>query len=157
MRFSSESGQSTVEAAVLLPILLVVFGLLLQPAVLLYNRCIMNAAATEGCRLITTNVGGDTTIQAYVERHLGAIPKIPIFHVGEEWAINWSRASDGTANVIIENHVDPLPFFGILAGLTDAIGDDGAIVQRVDVFCSPVPDWVAGQGYDPSRWIGVWE
>ena len=35
MRFSSESGQSTIEAAVLLPVLFALFGLLLQPALLL--------------------------------------------------------------------------------------------------------------------------
>lgn len=57
MRSCSESGQSTVEAAVLLPVLFVVFGLLLQPAILLYNRCIMNAAAAEGCRLVATGSG----------------------------------------------------------------------------------------------------
>ncbi len=157
MRFCSESGQSTVEAAVLLPVLLIVFGLLLQPSVLLYNRCIMNAAAAEGCRLVATNTGGDATIRAYVERRLEAIPKIPIFHIGDDWGINWSRSSDGTANVIIENHADPLPLFGILAGLTSTIGDDGGIVQRVDVSCSSIPGWIGGQGYDPSRWIGAWK
>lgn len=56
MRSFSETGQSTIEAAVLFPVLLVMFGLLLQPAVLLYNRCIMTAAATEGCRLVATSM-----------------------------------------------------------------------------------------------------
>lgn len=70
---------------------------------------------------------------------------------------NWSRSQEGTANVIIENHVQPLPFFGILAGLASEMGDDGTIVQRVDVYCSPIPDWVGKQGYSPSSWIGAWQ
>ena len=115
MRSFSETGQSTIEAAVLFPVLLVMFGLLLQPAVLLYDRCIMTAAATEGCRLVATSTVDDATTCTYVERRLEAIPRIGIFHVGGDWAINWSRSQEGTANVIIENHVQPLPFFGILA------------------------------------------
>ena len=157
MRFCSESGQSTVEAAVLLPVLFVVFGLLLQPAVLLYNRCIMNTAAAEGCRLVATSTVDDTTTRAYIERRLEAIPKIPIFHVGEDWAINWSRSENGVANVIIENHVQPMPFFGILANLTDAIAEDGNIVQRLDASSTPLPTWMSKQGYTPSRWIEAWK
>lgn len=157
MRSCSESGQSTVEAAVLFPVLLVLFGLLLQPAILLYDRCIMNAAATESCRLVATSTVDDATTRTYVERRLEAIPSIDIFHVGEGWIVNWSRSRDGIANVIIENHVRPLPFFGILAGLANEMGDDGTIVQRVDVFCSPIPEWAGGQGYNPSNWIGEWQ
>lgn len=157
MRSFSETGQSTIEAAVLFPVLLVMFGLLLQPAVLLYDRCIMTAAATEGYRLVATSTVDDATTHTYVERRLEAIPRIGIFHVGGDWAINWSRSQEGTANVIIENHVQPLPFFGILAGLASETGDDGTIVQRADVYCSPIPDWVGKQGYSPSSWIGAWQ
>lgn len=130
---------------------------LMQAAVLLYDRCIMTAAATEGCRLVATSTVDDATTHTYVERRLEAIPRIGIFHVGGDWAINWSRSQEGTANVIIENHVQPLPFFGILAGLASETGDDGTIMQRADVYCSPIPDWVGKQGYSPSSWIGAWQ
>ena len=90
MRSCSESGQSTVEAAVLLPVLFVVFGLLLQPAILLYNRCIMNTAAAEACRLVATSSGDDASTRAYIEHRLEAIPKVPIFHADETWNITWS-------------------------------------------------------------------
>lgn len=156
MRFYSESGQSTVEAAVLLPVLFVVFGLLLQPAVLLYNRCIMNAAAAEGCRLVSTTTVDDATARTYVERRLEAIPKIPIFHVGDDWAINWSRSSGSVASIIIENRVEPMPFFGVLAGLTGVVGEDGNIEQLVTVSCTPVPAW-AGEAGNPTAWIGAWK
>ena len=106
---------------------------------------------------VSTSTVDDATTCTYVERRLEAIPRIGIFHVGGDWAINWSRSQEGTANVIIENHVQPLPFFGILAGLASEMGDDGTIVQRVDVYCSPIPDWVGKQGYSPSSWIGAWQ
>lgn len=157
MRSCSESGQSTVEAAVLLPVLFVVFGLLLQPAILLYNRCIMNIAAAEACRLVTTGVADSASTRAYVERRLEAIPKIPIFHADETWGITWSCSGDGTAQVSIENHARPLPLFGITAGLTNVVGEDGTVIQRVELSCSPIPDWVGEQGYDPSDWIGAWK
>ncbi len=156
MRFCSESGQSTVEAAVLLPVIFAIFGLLLQPAILLYNRCIMNAAASEGCRLVSTNTADDATIRTYVERRLEPIPKIDIFHTTQDWIVTWSQSQDGAANIIIENRVQPLPLFGITASLMDAMGEDGMIVQRVAVSCSPVPAWAGSQSYSPSSWIGAW-
>ena len=149
MRSCSESGQSTVEAAVLLPVLFVVFGLLLQPAILLYNRCIMNTAAAEACRLVATGSGDDASTRA--------IPKVPIFHADETWNITWSCSDDGTAQTSIENHVQPLPLFGILAGLTNAVDENGAVIQHVELSCSPTPNWVGEQGYDPSDWIEKWE
>lgn len=157
MRFCSESGQSTVEAAVLLPALLVVFGLLLQPAILLYNRCIMNTAAAEACRLVATGSSDDASARAYIERRLKAIPQVPIFHVDETWNIAWSHSDDGTAQVSIENRAQPLPLFGILAGLTNVIDEDGAVIQHVELSCSPTPSWVGEQGYSPSDWIGEWK
>lgn len=157
MRSCSESGQSTVEAAVLLPVLFVVFGLLLQPAILLYNRCIMNTAAAEACRLVATSSGDDASTRVYIEHRLEAIPKVPIFHADETWNITWSCSDDGTAQTSIENHVQPLPLFGILTGLTSAVDENGAVIQHVELSCSPTPNWVGEQGYDPSDWIGKWE
>lgn len=157
MRFYSESGQSTVEAAVLLPMLFVVFGLLLQPTVLLYNSCIMNVAAAEGCRLVATSTVDDATTRTYVERRLAAIPNIPAFHDDDGWVVNWSRSSDDVASIIIVNHVRPLPLFGILAGLTNSIDADGSIIQRVETSSTPIPTWVGNLGSGPSAWIGAWK
>ena len=49
MRRTCESGQATVEAAFLLPVLFVGLLLLMQPGILLYDRLVMQAAASEGC------------------------------------------------------------------------------------------------------------
>ena len=54
MRRTCESGQATVEAAFLLPVLFVGLLLLMQPGILLYDRLVMQAAASEGCRLLAT-------------------------------------------------------------------------------------------------------
>ncbi len=156
MRSCSERGQSTVEAAILLPVLFVVLGLLLQPAVLLYNHCIMNAAAAEGCRLVATSTSDEASLRAYMERRLGAIPAIPMFHEGDEWDISWSGGA-GEASVSIANSVQPLPLFGITAGLMGQINASGSIEQHVEASCSSVPTWTIEQGYDPSAWIGAWK
>ena len=58
-----EGGQSTVEAAFLLPVFLLVLGLLLQPAIILYDRCVMQSAAAEACRLVATTSGMDGASQ----------------------------------------------------------------------------------------------
>lgn len=157
MRFFSESGQSTIEAAMLFPILLTAFALLLQPAILLYNHCIMNAAAAEGCRLLATNTASDANVRAYIERRLGSIPKLAIFHQGDTWDIQWANSEDGMSEVCITNRAEPLPLFGIIAGLSNNIGADGKIEQQIKISCSPVPKWIANQGYSPSSWIGEWK
>lgn len=155
MRFSSESGQSSVEAAVLLPVLFAVFGLLLQPSVLMYNRCIMQAAASEGCRLVATNTNDEASVRAYIERRLEAIPKIAIFHADDTWDIEWSGGEGDVVQVSIVNHAQPLPLFDIVAGLAGSMDEGGTIVQRVESSVSPIPSW-AGQGYAPDTWIGTW-
>lgn len=158
MRFSSERGQSTVEAAFLLPILFAVFGLLLQPAILLYNRCIMNTAAAQGCRLIATNTNDDASTRAFFDRRLSAIPKIPIFHEGDEWELSWSGGELGQpVSVAIVNHAQPLPLFGIVAGLSGSMDAEGRIEQRVEVSCALAPEWASAQESGPADWIKTWK
>lgn len=158
MRFSSEHGQSTVEAAFLLPVLFTVLGLLLQPSILLYNRCIMNAAAAEGCRLIATNTNDRASTQAFFERRLSAIPKIPIFHEGDTWELSWSGEELGQpASVTIVNHAQPLPLFGIVAGLSDSVDTEGRIKQKVEVASALAPTWASSLGSGPADWIKSWK
>jgi Flp pilus assembly protein TadG len=158
MRCSSEHGQSTVEAAMLLPILFVVIGMLIQPALLLYNRCIMNAAACEGCRLIATNTNDDATTRAFMQRRLGAIPMLGIFHEGEQWEVSWSGGELGQpVSVTIVNHVRPLPLFGVTAALSNTMTPEGFIEQRVEANSALAPAWASALGSSPSSWIGEWK
>lgn len=153
---SSESGQSTIEAAVLLPVFFIVLGMLIQPGILLYNRCVMNAAAAEGCRLVATSTGDDASIRAYLERRLASIPRISIFHEGDLWEISWSKDAS-QATVTISNHARPLPLFGIIAAFANARADDNCIEQQVEVSSFSQPNWVGDLESDPSGWIGAWK
>lgn len=152
---ANESGQSTVEAAVLLPVLLVVLGILIQPAILLYTQSVMNAAVSESCRLAATNTNDDASMRAYIERRLSAIPALEIFHSGE-WEIEWNSEGAGEAEVRVKNHVQPLPLLGVIAGLSSVVDANGMIEQQAHAQCSPVPSWVLQQGYAPSDWINSW-
>lgn len=156
MRSFSETGQSSIEAAFLLPVLFAVLAMLLQPAILLYNHCVMNAAASEGCRLLATCASNDASVRAYVERRLASIPRLAIFHEGDEWEIDWDQET-GNGAIEITNHAEPLPLFGVTAGLLGNLDASGKIVQRVRIACSPLPKWIENQGYSPSSWIGAWK
>lgn len=156
MLCSSESGQSTVEAAVLLPIFFVVLGMLVQPSILLYNRCIMNAAAAEGCRLVATSTGDDASVRAYLERRLASIPKIDVFHEGDLWEIGWSKNAS-QATVTISNHAKPLPLFGIIAAFANVRAEDNCIEQRIEVSSVSLPAWAGALESGPSGWIGAWK
>ena len=74
-------GQSTVEAAVALPVVFLLVLLLVQPGIVLYDRMVMAGAAAEGCRLLATSDGDAATCEEYVRRRLGAIPPFDVFHV----------------------------------------------------------------------------
>ena len=50
------AGQSTIEAAFLIPVIFVCLLVLIQPAILLVNKLVMEAAAYEGCRYALTCV-----------------------------------------------------------------------------------------------------
>ena len=61
-------GQSTVEAAVALPVVFLLVLLLVQPGIVLYDRMVMAGAAAEGCRLLATSDGDAATCEEYVRR-----------------------------------------------------------------------------------------
>ncbi|MGN1361061.1 MAG: TadE/TadG family type IV pilus assembly protein [Eggerthellaceae bacterium] len=56
-RLRDVRGQSTVEAAVMIPLLFGGMLMLLQPGILLYDRVVMEGAAAEGCRVLATASG----------------------------------------------------------------------------------------------------
>lgn len=157
MRFSSEDGQATVEAAFLLPVLLLVLGAFLQPSILLFDRCAMQSAAAESCRLVATNTASETAVRAFVLRRLDAIPEIAAFHEGgrDSWEVSWEDG-DGAVTVRIVNRARPLPLFGVLAGLAGQVDSEGAIVQEVEASSALVPSWARASG-SPDEWIGAWE
>lgn len=126
-----ERAQATVEAAVLLPVLLTLLLLALQPACVLYTRAVMESAAAETARLMVTAEGEtDEGIRAFALRRLTAVPDVSIFHAGGplSWDVELTSASEaeGKVAVSITGAVTPLPVIGAFArtfGATNAQGD----------------------------------
>lgn len=155
-------GQAVVEGAFLIPVLLLLLMLLIQPGILLYNYVVMKGAAAEGCRLIATSGAGQTgtgSFEASIKRHLGAVPQQENFHVhasGCTWHIELEgNEQSDQVNVTIKNEVEPLPLFDFGAqalGITNAAGN---FVQEVTVTRAVYSSWVyaSEDGLDPDGWV----
>lgn len=159
-------GQGTVEVAFLMPVLFVGLLLLVQPGILLYDRIVMGAAASEACRLLATktDVAGDMgeSCEAFVRHRLGAVPPVACFHV-HDGGCSWDIVLEGdeqseTVRVVIRNEARPLPLLdagGILLGLVNGAGNfeiEVAAEQQTQ------PAWVDSSelGRDPAGWVGGW-
>ena len=95
----SRSGQSTVEAALLIPVTLTVVALLVQPACVLYTRSVMSATAHELARVVSTGRGSADEVREYALRRLAAVPEVPLFHEGgpDAWeVVAEARTTRGT-------------------------------------------------------------
>lgn len=151
-----ERGQSTVEAAFVIPVVFATLLVLLQPALLLYGRIIMEHAAAEGCRyMLTVDPEG---AGAYVEGHLRALPDADILHASE-----WSVSADydgerGTSTVRIEHGVRPLPVIGALMGGVGMTDGDGLYCQTAVCEMRMRGEWLSSDGgVGPSEWVARWE
>lgn len=159
---SQRRGQSSVEAAFALPVLLVLVLLLLQPGVLLYDMVVMRGAAAEGCRLLATAPGdGYELCEDFIRRRLGAIPELDQFHVhsgGCTWRIELAGGEAASAaSVSLTTEVRPLPLLdGAMAfmGMTNA-GGNLELSTRSEQQVQP--DWIDGvaDGRDPAGWVGI--
>lgn len=154
-----ESGQATLEAAFLLPFVLLILLLLLQPAILLYTEAVMNSAASETCRLLLTRpaVGGaEEAYRGYATRRLAAIPPVDMFHV--HGPCSWSIELTGdelseTVSVSIANRIRPLPLVGGVWTSKSKLDADGCIVRRVKVSAAGRPAWVDPSMPAPRDWV----
>ncbi len=137
-------GQSTVEAAVLLPAFLIVVALLLQPVFIGYGLVVMNVAAHEGLRIQHSSPQHvlDEGSRRAVTRLLGAVPPIDVFHVGgaEGWQIA-SGSSQGTITVEISHTVRPLPGIGLMIRPLLPSDESGNFVITAKAQQGVVPDW----------------
>jgi hypothetical protein len=155
-------GQATVEAALLLPLTMLLILVLCQPAILLYNRVVMENAAAEGCRILSGDSGNLNHIgeknEGFVIRRLSAIPAVDIFHVGTS-AQDWDVSLDGggfgdLVSVRIVNRVRPLPLLGWGAQLLGQTDADGYLAQTVEVWLPSQPNWVF---YPPEELAMLWD
>lgn len=160
----ADSGQSTVEAAFLIPVLFLLLLLLMQPGIVLYDRMVMHGAAAEACRLAATKTdAAGASGEAYrnaILRRLGSVPQEEHFHVHEDGSCSWTVEIVGNehtevASVRIANKLKPLPLVdagATLLGLTD---EDGCLEVSMLVEAKTQPEWVveSEQGLDPRSWV----
>lgn len=155
-------GQAVVEGAFLIPVLLLLLMLLIQPGILLYNYVVMKGAAAEGCRLIaTSSVGqaGAGSFEASIKRHLGAVPQQENFHVhasGCTWRIEFGgNEQSDQVRVTIKNEVEPLPLFDFGAQALGMTNTAGNFVQEVTASRAVYNSWVyeSEDGLDPDGWV----
>ena len=146
----------SVEAALLVPVVLALIALLAQPACVLYARAVMAATAGELCRLVATARCDEGEVRDYALRRLAAVPNVAIFHEGGPGA--WGMTVEGPdergiVTASIEGRVRPLPLLGALVAPLGA-QEDGCVVVCVEVTAETRPEWLEG-GYDD--WIEMWE
>jgi hypothetical protein len=154
-----------VEAALLLPLTLLLILLLCQPTILLYNRVVMENAAAESCRLLATRVDlgdyGSAKYEGSIMRRLAAIPSVDIFHVGadaRDWNITFEGSEQGSeVYVRIVNRVRPLPLLGWGAELLGQTDAQGYLTQTVEVHSPRQPSWVHPSTGDAEDWILQWD
>jgi Flp pilus assembly protein TadG len=165
LRLQSRKGQATVEAVIMIPLLFLLVLMLVQPAILLYNRLVMQNAAAEGCRLLSTRsdiaaYSGDK-YEGYIKRRLASIPPIDIFHAHtgrKTWDIELSGGeTSGEVTVRITNKLKPLPLLDLGASLLRLTDGGGHLTQSVTVTLPTQPDWVWNNGSGgPADWAGQW-
>ena len=150
-----EGGQTLIEAAFLLPVIFFAFGLLLQPALLLYCRCVMDSAAAETCRLAATATCGEQSVKAFALRRLAALPGIDIFHTQEcEWDICIDDSEEsGHATVTINGHIRLLPLVGITASTFTQNAGDGCGVMSAVASTSMLPAWLGDSDVNADEWV----
>lgn len=138
------------EAAFLLPVVLGVLALMLQPACLLFSLAVMRSAAAESARVATTNTDVGRC-QEFAKRRLEGVPDVEIFHTGE-WDVTVERGDQGQASVRIQGHARPLPLIGSLARVAFPCDGEG-IVLSTSVSERLRPSWVGG---DYGSWVSMW-
>ena len=162
-----DSGQGTVEAAVVIPVLFLLLLMLIQPGIVLYDRLVMGNAAAEGCRLLATrtDVHGSMagSCEAFIRHRLAAVPQHDCFHVHHascSWDIELiGDETSETVTVRIGNELKPLPLFDAASKLLGMTNGSGNLEISEEVTLPTQPEWVAGSehGIAPTDWIGEWE
>jgi Flp pilus assembly protein TadG len=154
-----------VEAVIMIPLLFLLILMLLQPTILLYNRTVMQNAAAEGTRLLSTRVDTGSysaeKYEGYIKRRLSSIPPIDIFHAhtgSKTWDIELVGADTGSeVTVKITNKLRPLPLLDMGAALLQITDSNGYITQTVEATAQTQPEWVwNGDSGSPAEWASKW-
>lgn len=154
-------AQSSVEAALLIPVFFTILLLALQPVCVFYTRSVMESAASGAARVLMTwdqsFEPADVGVKAYILRRLQAVPAISIFHDGGQ--ADWEIELEGdetskTVQVKIAGRVRPLPVLGAFVGFMGSEQEDGSIRVEVELTVNNGPSWREGTYED---WISFWQ
>ena len=130
----------------MLPMLMLLVALLVQPVCVLYTCMVMRHVAAATARVAATSTGNED-VRGYAVRRLGAVPESSVFHVGggDDWEVSVRRGASGEVCVGIKGHVRPLPLLGVVVG---ALGrrDGQGILLSVEVTENTRPSWYEGVG-----------
>ena len=154
-----DRAQATVEAALLIPSFLLLLLLMLQPVCLFYTRAVMECAAAETARLMTTATWRRTThIGRSRLRRFAAIPNLAIFHAGGADGLgNRVRARDGDrrAGARLDRRFGPAASHlgRVCPGDRERGNGYGDVLLRVDVAYEGRPEWLEG---DYAEWVSAW-
>ena len=145
-KIDDKKAQGTVEAAIMIPVFLLLLLLLLQPGIILYDMIVMKSAASEGCRLVATSANADSKqVDDFIRRRLSAIPQANIFHVHSGSCSYVIEKSGGenqkTASVTIKNKIRMLP---LISGALDLMGatKGGELTISASETLTVQPKWV---------------
>lgn len=165
--FLGSRGQATLEAAFLIPVILVCLLLVIQPGILLYDRMVMESAAAEGCRMLATRTtsqqADDVQYENFIRHRLGSIPEHESFHLHDSvcsWDIKLNGSeTTSTVSVTITNKLHLLPLFDFGAQVAGLLDESGAFPLSVTVEMPTQPDWVTNQilGMNQRGWVDQWE
>ena len=148
--FRGTRGQATVEAALLIPALLLGLVIAVQPGIVLFDRVVMESAAA----------ADEGEVVEYVQRRLGAVPAVSAFHEGL-WDIEVQGAgqSGQCVSVRISHGYRPLPLVGQGMGLLGLVGGNGLVRQEVFREMSIHDEWALESefGLSYESWIDRWE
>ena len=159
-----QCGQGTVEAALLIPVICIGVLLLVQPAIVLYDRMVMANAASETCRVVMTLSAGEAQSggQAFALRRLRSIPQHDCFHLYSDscsYEVNcFGGEASSEVSVVISNRLKPLPLIGTAAGFLGLLDGDGCLRIQVEASMPTQPAWVFASpaGSNPAGWPGAW-
>lgn len=138
----------------LLPTVLALLALLVQPVCVLYTRSVMWEAAAETARAVACARSMDAC-RSYALRRLDAVPEVSVFHVGgrDDWQVGVSRSGDRRmSQVEIVGHLRPLPVLGD-AACAFMERDGTGVVLRVGVSEQTRPAWLEGTY---GSWMQMW-
>ena len=159
--FTKNKAQATVEAAFIIPVFFLGLLLLIQPAILLYDKIIMESAAAEACRTFASNMNSEGYVKDLVTRRLGAIPQQDNFHIhsaGCSYKVECLRLGENRVGVKVTNELKPLPLLDFTSGLIGATNGNGNFEISVQRELQTQSTWVSksNAGDDQSQWPGKW-